>query len=235
MTDNNIIALLVLYWQRLMYLLKRLGYPFSWTTINSLGKTKVIQSSYFFLILVPIILKFYDTAANTELIQFELPFHWLFLFFGALFVSIANTVYFFFCPSLVKSFRDFNAFLLSGRDATYLANQLKRLARPIDRDNPTDIILLGLEETHGAEMERSKRDLEEIAFKDGFDEVENGPHDSRAVTPEFFWRVYDVVNLHGKTWRWIASVSYILGLGLVAAVLIEKIYYVIKYTLMMSM
>jgi len=63
--------------------------------------------------------------------------------------------------------------------------------------------------------------------------VENESSDSKDVTPEFFWRIYDVVDLHDKTWRWIASVSYVFGLSLVTGVFIEKIYYVIDYTIKM--
>lgn len=85
-----------------------------WSNLTKLGKSRVIQSSYVWLIVLPAIAKILEPmrllgedstfevfGAAVEL-HVGLPFSWKIFYVSAVFLSIASLTYQFFCPAITK-------------------------------------------------------------------------------------------------------------------------------------
>ena len=102
----------------------------SWILVNSLGKMRFSRTSYYYLVIIPIIVKALDKLNSPLLlklgesniqINLELPFSWYLFYFGALSISIASLLYQIYCPELIKNFRNYGEFLDAGESDSYLA------------------------------------------------------------------------------------------------------------------
>ncbi len=127
---NWALALLNKVWSMEFKYLRRLV-P-SWVTIRALGKNKILNTSYIWIVLVPIIAKLLEKApevikleifgAMTE-IPLELPFSWGVFYFSAVCFFFASIIFILFCPAIIKRFADFSDFLGSGESGRYFLKQ----------------------------------------------------------------------------------------------------------------
>ncbi len=105
--------------------IKNLSSP-SWSKLRGFGESRILKSSYFWIAFVPLIAKLfrYINTVNIEFIKLdlELPFSWQMFFWGAFFASIANLIYSFKCPNIIKMFEDYSEFEDSGRGEQQLLN-----------------------------------------------------------------------------------------------------------------
>ncbi|MGV3660750.1 MAG: hypothetical protein ACO1TE_11220 [Prosthecobacter sp.] len=153
-------------------------------------------------------------------LQLELPFSWIALFFCALFVSLANLIYTFLCPDLIKVYDDFPAFKSSSRDASLL-----RSALAIFRESKSDGKDIGamvdfvstdvLQEIDAQSILNTKHQL-----------AEHGPAGS-----DSFYFVRDALNLSRPHVRFIASAAYIMGFALLAWISFQNIWFTVSYLL----
>ena len=100
-----------------------------WSTVDRLGKMRFSKSSYYWLVIVPLIVKITENLNSPlkfeiygEVMSFplELPFSWKLFFFGALLISIGSTLYQLYCPHLIKNYSNYGEFLASGQSNFYL-------------------------------------------------------------------------------------------------------------------
>ena len=93
----------------------------NWSTISILGKNKIVNRSYIYLIIVPILARLLSDLKSPFLYKFtngyeleiplELPFNWVLFFFAALCFTIGTIMYVMFAPQIIKedeSFGDFD-------------------------------------------------------------------------------------------------------------------------------
>lgn len=115
---------------KLRYNFARL-YDVSWHDLSVLGQSKLVKSSYIWMILIPVIAnlaKHISTEAkliifNHEFfINFSLPFSWKALYFAALSFALGSLVYQMFCPKIIKKYKDYSEFSNSGQRWEYLKN-----------------------------------------------------------------------------------------------------------------
>jgi hypothetical protein len=75
--------------------------------VNSLAKLKLNKSSYYFLVIAPIIVKalekvnnpFFMKVGGSDIqINLEPPFSWYLFYFGAVAIVIGSLLYQIFCP-----------------------------------------------------------------------------------------------------------------------------------------
>jgi hypothetical protein len=98
------------------------GTTINWATISILGKNKIVNRSYIYLIIVPILARLlsdlkspfsYQFTNGYELeIPLELPFNWVLFFFAALCFTIGTIMYTMFAPQIIRedeSYGDFDA------------------------------------------------------------------------------------------------------------------------------
>ena len=105
-----------------------------WSEINRLGKTRFSKWSYIWIILIPFLVKilkrFQEECVNIFGYVFDidndLPFSWYLFFFGALLFAIASTLYYIFCPELIKQYKNYSEFYESGSTNAKLYRYSKR-------------------------------------------------------------------------------------------------------------
>jgi hypothetical protein len=100
---------------------------FGWITISKIGQSKFVQSFYVWLIIVPIIAKFFVEIPITEdYIILELPFSWIIFYFSALAFVIGNILYLR-CPEIIKEYSSYRDFVSTGRGEEEIEKYLKNL------------------------------------------------------------------------------------------------------------
>jgi hypothetical protein len=109
----------------------------SWVTIRGLGKNKILNTSYIWIVLVPIVakllektpdvvkLKVFGTYAEIPLV---LPFSWGIFYFSAVCFFFASIIFMLCCPSIIKRFADFSDFIASGESGRYFLKQQQKYA-----------------------------------------------------------------------------------------------------------
>jgi hypothetical protein len=111
----------------------------SWYSYNRLGKSKIIQSSYIWSFIVPIVAKLLSKI-NTDIIikifdvsiplSFCLPFSWKIFYFSSISFAIASIVYKLKCPAFIKEYNSFQDFDNEGKTESQVRESLRRLIFP---------------------------------------------------------------------------------------------------------
>ena len=182
-----------------------------WDDLNRLGKSRLLQSSYVWLLLVPMAAKALSAIENPLIltgisdglrIHIALPFSWHVFYFSAVFVSIAGVIYTLFCPKLIRSFGNYAKYRSEGRGQEYL---------------------LGYSQT---EMHQGN------TLEDGWDnavltlEVKDTKNESEYAA--LFWKIHTEENKKSPIWRLACFSLYAVGLVLVLIVLTQNFIFVVS-------
>jgi len=109
----------------------------SWQMIDTLGKSRVLRSSYYWMFAVPVVIKIGQglpeyiliRAADSDIAEVgfftSLPFSWHFFYWGAILASLANILYQLNCPKIIKDFRTFGDFVKDGQNVIYLSRYVE--------------------------------------------------------------------------------------------------------------
>lgn len=182
-----------------------------WDELNRLGRSRLLQSSYVWLLLVPMAAKALSAIDDPLIlkgiaeglrIHLTLPFSWRLFYFSAVTVSIAGAIYSFFCPKLVRTFGNYAEYRSEGRGREYLLRYAK-------------------EQMH-------QEDTFEAGFNGGAlnDEVTNAKEEKEFA--ELFWRIHSDENLKSPYLRAACFLFYSVGLVLIAIVLVQNFIFVIE-------
>jgi len=99
------------------------GYKFGWSNIKTLGNSKIVKSSYLWIVIVPILAKTLDKLNEVITINvfgaqislnFTLPFTWKIFFFASLFFALGQLIFNIYCPPIIKNFQSFTDFQKHG-------------------------------------------------------------------------------------------------------------------------
>ena len=108
----------------------------TWEGLNRLGKSRLLQSSYVWLLIVPMAAKGLSTINDPIVftgigeglrISVTLPFSWKLFYFSAVAISVAGLIYTCACPELIRNFTTFREFQSEGRGLDYLRSYAARL------------------------------------------------------------------------------------------------------------
>jgi hypothetical protein len=186
------------------------AYILNWTTINQVGKIKLLRSAFVIFFLLPIIAQLIEKYQ----IHFEIPISWLLLYYSALSISLGTLLYGIFCPEIVSKFESFEDFDKSGKGGAYLYNQLSKIMS----------------------KKKSQGNLIELLQKYTFAHLKNGAGIEDVITRTIwggrntdFWFVHDTLNYSKPIIRMACSLFYFTGFVLLAIVFIEKIFTVTEY------
>ena len=103
--------------------------PPSWSSFRRIGSSRLVQSSYVWIALIPILAKmFYSVKGSITLRVFdadlvfcaELPFRWQVLFFASLFLAIGAFLYKVLCPKLIRNYESYPTFCDAGSPSSAL-------------------------------------------------------------------------------------------------------------------
>ncbi|MDD9200867.1 hypothetical protein PVK61_16725, partial [Aliivibrio sp. S2MY1] len=105
-----------------------------WSLIRSIGDSKIVQSSFIWLLIVPIsarLLSNVDDVINMTVfgsnvnLTTSLPFSWQLLFGAACFFTIANIIYNAFCPEIFRQYKNYSEFKEHGKTLLQVHSAMK--------------------------------------------------------------------------------------------------------------
>lgn len=180
-----------------------------WDGLNRLGKSRILKTSYVWLLLVPMVAKalaaiedplVLDGISQGLRIHITLPFYWWLFYFSAVAVSIAGAIYSLVCPKLVREFNNLAEYRAEGRGKEYLLDYADHMQHQAKTG----------EEGWNAGI------LSQEAEKVGEEDLGN-----------LFWRVHKDENCRFPIWRAACCLFYTAGLLLIAIVLLQNFIFVV--------
>lgn len=213
-------------------------YRISWVLVNSLGKLKFSKSSYYYLIIIPIIVKLLEKVEtplslelgnNIILLNLELPFSWYFFYFGAVSIAIGSILYELFCPELIKSYSNYGEFLKSGQSDSYLDK--------VARKHKLSLYFLTfigepyIEEKVKERIKTDPKNRWEEPMYEEYEKVVDYKHNIKyqEERKNAFNKLYDQIKHQNEFVIHISFSLYILGFSAFLWVIIENIVFVIKH------
>ncbi len=219
---------------------------FNWTSLNRVGSSKFIRSSFTWIAVVPILAKTLQNIesplnlqvfATTITIHLELPFSWVIFYFSALFFAVATGIYIFRCPKLIAKFSDLGEFLSS-------KHTIAQLPKFLHNDIYSDVEFFTKSHEVSPENEErirrnnillvrfsylphknflSLRDM--VAGEASEDRLNQFNEDQLSGV---FWDVRTKADISRPISRMICGICYSFGFVLVGIVLLQNLGYVVK-------
>lgn len=115
-----------------------------WSTLSGMGDNRIIRSSYFWFVFVPIVARLTQQineplqkalfGLNHNTIWIQLPFSWFMFFFAALFFSVATFLYSVACPEIIRRYPTPIAYYQAGNGILKLIDFFNRLPQEVQRN-----------------------------------------------------------------------------------------------------
>ncbi|MEA2027557.1 MAG: hypothetical protein U9N49_01080 [Campylobacterota bacterium] len=204
-----------------------------WSTIRSLGESKIVRSSYYWIFFLPLVAKLLENIDNplkltifeyTFPLNIELPFSWYLLYFSAIFFAFGVLLYTIYCPKLISKFENFKEYYEQGGEGFQLEDEIeKNIPKNIIDNNSA--IFEAYQETLSRVGQTSKnfnsQSPDSIIKKE-----------LRRIKPEelfnLFYTIRTVVdNTHPFMAR-LSIFSFVVGLLLFASVLLQNLWFIIS-------
>ena len=214
--------------------------PLSWVLVNSLGKLRFSKSSFYYIVIVPILVKALEKVnspfplkVGDSIIQInlELPFSWYLFYFGALAIAIGSILYEVFCPGIIKSYKNYGEFLSSGESDSYLDRVSKKynlstfvlpfMARPYLEQKTIEEV----------KIQPSRYEFKERT--ESYEKVVDYKHNIKYQEDrkDEFNKLYNEVKFTNKKIIYASFSLYIVGFTAFIWVIIQNIYFVTKHLL----
>ncbi|RRC97699.1 hypothetical protein EHS89_16085 [Amphritea balenae] len=209
-----------------------------WSSQRDIANSKIVKSSAFWLIIVPLTAKMLDEldgtismtifGGNFKLIT-SLPFSWQLLFFAAVFFTIAGIIYSVFCPDIIKKYSNFSEFESDGKTRMQINHAFKKVTWDYKNSKPKAEYIPFLVTYFNSYSNISEttvindETIEENAKKLFDDIASNKGKNSNA-----FYFVHEVSDKHRQKLIWTSLAFYILGFCHIAVIAIENIAFVVK-------
>jgi len=148
----------------------------NWDTLDKIGRNPHLGKMTLALLFCPILAKSLNALNDTGLFEgaLNMPWTFCFLYFGGLFLAVGVGLYSFFCPTLVRGYKNHTEFIRQSRGAPYLRRMLYEGAG-IPFEKPLSEVLNEL---------KSKVDLPEEQKNQGLPELVGEIYDVSSVERE---------------------------------------------------
>jgi hypothetical protein len=217
---------------------------FNWSLINSLGKMKFSKSSYYYLVIIPILVKltqFLDNpliliaGQNSIKLNLELPFSWYLFYFGAILIAIGTFIYQIFCPNFIKKFQNYGEFVDAGESDNYLRQIESKYAnnKKVKGFSLFNEPYLTENKTHTKEYEKpiisrgitikTEKKIEEYTTQEYKVNIKY-----QEERKDYFNELYVIVNNHNKPLIIFALITYIIGFSAFLFVIIQNVVFVVN-------
>jgi len=227
----------------------------TWSKLSRLGNSRILRTSYLWLIAVPIAAKFLSAVEQTITIPLSdssltltlaLPFNWKVLYYGAVSLSIATVVYWWRCPELVRLHRHYAAFQSTGQTgmdinlAFYeISSRLPGRRRDRSIKNYLWQFVQVPKDDESELRERLRYAMKiiqkEIATPRGDHVLIRRDYDieeNQRLERNAFWYAWHCGDFVSPGWRVICLVFYTLGILASLWVIAEGLIYVTRWTLL---
>jgi|SRR5690606_6864436 len=216
----------------------------NWSSINSLGKMKFSKSSYYYLVIIPILVKlteFLDNpftlivGQNSIKLNLELPFSWYLFYFGAISIAIGTFIYQIFCPNFIKKFQNYGQFVDAGESDNYLSQIESKYAKhkkvkgfslfnqPYLTENKTYTKEYEIPITSRGITVRTEKKVEEYTTQEYKANIKY-----QEERKDYFNELYVIVNNHKKPLIKFALITYIIGFSAFLFVIIQNVVFVVN-------
>lgn len=181
-----------------------------WSRLKSIADIRFVKSMYIWIFIVPVLataLSKVENLVNVTIFGYsfelvtQLPFSWTAFFFSAFLFVIANAIYFYHCPNVIKEHSDYSDFKAHGKTKYHL------LSYSMELDYSWDEILGTLEGNEAAMQELMP--LHQEKSEDS---------SNRNV----YWAIQEKADKHKPKARRMASWCYIIAGLLLALVLAQN-------------
>jgi hypothetical protein len=186
----------------------------TWRSLRTWGNSKIVNSSFVWLAIVPVFAKFTSDLDNQIAIQaygqalvfnLKLPFSWLCFYYGALLFGFAQVVFLLRCPPLIRQFEDFGEFERSGRGG-------RQLLKFCYAEDLRDVVL-------------------SIVPKEWHNPLDSNFNANKGYWGVTFFAAQDRLDLRHPRSRVAIAICYAIGFGLWSWVFLQQVTYVLKATL----
>ena len=108
----------------------------TWSDLSGLAKNKIVNRTYIYLIIVPIIAKLFSQVKSPVIIEYgktyivlnlELPFNWVLFYLSALCFSLGTVIYYWKAPSIVKENNSYGEFENNRKTFAHIFNYYSQL------------------------------------------------------------------------------------------------------------
>jgi hypothetical protein len=191
-----------------------------WSELRRMGTSRVFQSSYLWLVIVPLAAK---TIQRFDL-GVELPFSWRMFFLSALTTSVANVLYVWKAPAFVRRFENYAQYLAEGRTASEVSRWFESLLQRHGRQ------LQGNEWKNVREYVKiadPSTTLDPKNLADAVSAIESVTMPD-TVASRAFWQVYNLGDDLHRNYRATTAAAYGLGIVLFSLVMIQNVWFVVK-------
>ena len=191
-----------------------------WDGLSKIGNNRFVKSSYYWLLIIPIIVKILaNVEPNLVLVIFEyefkldlgLPFKWQLMFLASLFFSISIILFNLFCPLIFKENKNFNSFLNQG----FTEHKLSEYS------NETNIDISSFTVT-------PMPTLKDILTPENKDKLNSWNEQKIKEYSEMFWHIYNISRELNFLSRVIIGLFFYSGLSIIAFIIIKNILYVFR-------
>lgn len=211
---------------------------FSWVLIDSLGKLRFSKSSYYYIVIIPILVKglekikspiYLVLGKNEFSINIDLPFSWYLFYFGAVAIAIGSLLYQIYCPEIIKNYKNYGEFLASGESDNYLDRVTRKynveklyfkfLGQPYIEEKIKELVQIPpssrRESPVMAEQERVVEYKHNIKYQED--------------RKNMFNELYEQVKYSNKAIRILSITLYFIAFVAFGWVIIQNIYFIIHH------
>jgi hypothetical protein len=198
-----------------------------WNSLRTLGKSSIVQSSFYWLFLVPIVARMLSEVQSPIIVRiFEqshsinltLPFSWYCLYFSALSFAIGSLLYKIYCPPIISEFENFREYLDSGGEGFRLATEIRKaIPSGFIQDSPIwNAFRITVRRVSGNREMADEIEIER--------ELKSIPGDELG---SIFYTVRDVVNYSHPGMVRSTAFFFLIGIILLLVVLLQNISFVL--------
>ena len=200
-------------------------FPIRWTMLRDVGNSRVLRTSYFWLLFVPfaaralggvkenLVLRMFSEVFH---VTFDLPFNWGVFYFAAVCFSIGGIIYSLRCPEIVKRYSAFPGFVAEGRGVRYLRSVATTYRLGSGDSAAVKALLDEYEFVPGAVV--------------GTKTVRNPEDRDPEKLADAFWIVHRAANHMDRTSLVSCLAFYAGGFLLLGYVMLENFWYVFRLT-----
>ncbi len=202
------------------------------------------KSSYYYLVIIPILVKLIEhldnpfiliLGENSIKLNLELPFSWYLFYFGAISIAIGTFIYQVFCPSFIKKFQNYGEFITAGESDNYLNRiELKYaenkkvkgftvFSKPYLTEIKTHTKEYDIPIKRGEITIEAKKEVQEYATEEYKTNIKY-----QEERKNYFNELHSIVNDYNKPLIVFALITYVIGFSFFLFVIIQNIVFVIS-------
>ena len=189
----------------------------AWSFLRGIQSYKIVKSTYIWLFILPIITKAFSQIEDTLRMDFygqnivldlELPFAWIMLFYSALLFTIGNLIFLIACPAIIKENRSLADFKTTMKTPTHLLSYMTESQKG-EWEEEKDMFGMGVGRLVGEGIPRDS-----IARK------------KADMLDAQFWHIYNQQNICRLPVRITVLTIYVVAAYCFSSVLYQNVYYV---------